>query len=319
VTGTVRVRASIDRIATIALGTYREAVRTRLMLGVFALGQAACVYSVVVAAMSAHNEERVVADLGAASASLFGIVIAIVLGSTSLYREVEYRTVFPILSRPIFRWEYLVGKYLGTVLTVAVFIALDAAATLMLLTLEAGIAPWKIGAVAAVFAGGLGATTAWLRRLDVFVIIPWAFALSVAAWTIATGSADERQLVTASAVLAVFEVGIIAAVATLFASFSSPFLTATCTFMVVVIGRSADTLAHLPKKLFGSTMTAFGAGLARLVPNLHVYVPARSLLLGQVVGQRVWSYVSMAALQAVAYATALLVIGSIAFRRRDFS
>lgn len=318
-TGTVRVAASIDRIATIALGTYREAVRTRLMLGVFGLGLAACLYSVIVAAMSAHNEERVVADLGASSASLFGIVIAIVLGSTSLYREIEFRTVFPILSRPIFRWEYLVGKYFGTVLTVGVFIAVDTAATLMLLTLEAGITAWKVGAVAAAFVAGLGAAMAWLRRVDVFIVVPWAFALAFAAWALATSSAEERQLVTASAVLAVAEVGIIAAVATLFSSFSSPFLTATCTVMVVVIGRSADTLAHLPKKLFGKTLTAFGAGLARVVPNLHVYVPARSLLLGQVVGQRVWNYVAMAALQAVAYAAALLIIGSVAFRRRDFS
>lgn len=318
-TAAARATASIDRVWTIALGTYREAVRTRLMLGVFALGLAACLYSLIVAAMSAHNEERVVADLGAASASLFGIVIAIVLGSTSLYREVEHRTVFPILSRPIFRWEYLVGKYLGTVLTVAVFIAVDAAATLLLLTVEAGIAPWRVGAVTAVFVAGLGVIMAWLRRVNVFVVIPWAFALVAAAWWLAGGSILERQLVTASATLAVSEVGIIAALATLFSSFSSPFLTATCTLMVVIIGRSADTLAHLPKKLFGSTLTALGGGLAHVVPNLHVYVPARSLLLGQVVGQRVWPYVGMAALQALAYATALLVIGALAFRERDFS
>jgi Cu-processing system permease protein len=135
VTAGARTTASVQRISTIALGTYREAVRTRLMLGVFALGLAACTYSLVVATMSAHNEERVVADLGAATASLFGILIAIVLGSTSLYREVEYRTVFPILSRPVRRWEYLVGKYMGIVLTAAVFIGVDMAVTLLLVTL----------------------------------------------------------------------------------------------------------------------------------------------------------------------------------------
>lgn len=318
-TGTVRASASIDRIATIALATYREAVRTRLMLGVFALGLAACMYSVVVAAMSAHNEERVIADLGALCASLFGIVIAIVMGSTSLYREIEYRTVFPILSRPIFRWEYLVGKYLGIVLTVMVFIALDSAGTFLLLALEAGINPWKVVAVTAAFAVALGAAMTWLRRFDVFVVIPWAFMLALVAWYFASGSSLERQLVTASAVLAILEVGIISALTMLFSSFSSPFLSGACTFMVVVIGRSADSLAHLPKKLFGSTLTGLGRALAHVVPNLHTYVPARSLLLGQVVGQQVWPYVGLAAAQAVAYVTGLLVISSFAFQRRDFS
>jgi hypothetical protein len=319
VIASVRLTGSIQRISTIAFGTYREAVRTRLMLGVFALGLATCIYSLVVAAMSAHNEERVVADLGAASASLFGIVISIVLGSTSLYREIEYRTVFPILSRPIHRWEYLVGKYVGIVLTVVVFVGVDTGVTLLLLTEEAGIPSWKIAGVTGVFVASLVASVVWLRRASIFVVIPWSLAFALMAWSFASGSTVERQLVTASAALAVLETGIIAAVATLFSAFSSPFLTATCTFMVVVIGRSADSLAHLPRKLFGSELTAFGKGLAHLVPNLHVYVPARSLLLGQVVGERVWPYVGMAAAQAVAYATALLVIGSLAFRRRDFS
>src|SRR5260370_10953248 len=116
-----------SRVLCITLNTYREAVRARLLLGVFALGLATCLYSSVVATLSLHNEARVVGDLGAASLSLYGVVVAIVLGSTSLYRELEYKTIFPILSRPIRRWEYLLGKYLGTLLTVAVFVAVHAA------------------------------------------------------------------------------------------------------------------------------------------------------------------------------------------------
>ena len=42
--------------------------------------------------------------------------------ATSLYRELELKTIFPILSRPIRRWEYLVGKYVGTMVTVVVFV-----------------------------------------------------------------------------------------------------------------------------------------------------------------------------------------------------
>jgi Cu-processing system permease protein len=73
-----------SRILVIALNTYREAVRARLLIGVFGLALATCFYAVVVGAFSLHNEVRVVADLGAASLSLYGVLIAVVLGSTSL-------------------------------------------------------------------------------------------------------------------------------------------------------------------------------------------------------------------------------------------
>ncbi len=310
---------AVRRIWTIALNTYREAVRARLLLGLFAVGLATCAYSVIVATLSLHDEERVIADLGAASLSLYGVVIAIVLGSSSLYRELEHKTIFPILSRPIRRWEYLVGKYAGTVLTVGVFVAIDAAAVFLLLAAEAG----QTAATVLAPVGALGAAlgVAWWRypRGRVFVVIPWALILASVAWSLATPSVEERQLVAASAVLAVCEVAIVAAVAMLFASFSSPSLTATFTALLFVIGRSADTMAHLPRKLFGATFTAFWRGVARVVPNLHVYVPGRTLLLGQVAGHHPWSYVGMAALYAAAYAAALLVAGALIFRRRDFS
>ncbi len=111
---------------------------------------------------------------------------------------------------------------------------------------------------------------------------------------------------------------IVAAVATLFSSFSSPFLTATCTALVFIMGRSADTMAHLPPKIFGVFATVFRV-VARIVPNLHVYVPARPLLLGQAPGHPLWPYVEVAAIHAVFYSTVLIVIGALAFRKRDFS
>jgi len=311
--------AALTRVSIIALSTYREAVRARVLLSVFGLGLMTCAYSLVVASLSLHNEERVVADLGGASLSFYGVVIAIVLGSTSLYREVEYKTVFPILSRPIRRWEYLVGKYVGTVLTVVVFVGIESAAVLLVLALEAGAPGLRIGAVTAGVVLILAGCIARFRHAGVFVAIPWSIAVAAIAWTQASFSFRERQLVTVSAVLAVLEVSIVAAVATLFASFSSPFLTATFTFMVFLIGRSADSLAHLPTKTFGAQIARAGRMLAHVFPNLHAYVPARSLLLGQVADDRVWSYVGRAGAYALAYAIVLLVVGALAFGRRDFS
>jgi hypothetical protein len=309
----------IVRVSAIALNTYREAVRARLLLGVFALGLATCGYSLIVGTLSLHNERRVIADIGAASFSFYGVLVAIVLGSTSLYRELEHKTVFPILSRPIRRWEYLLGKYLGTVLTVAVFLAVQASTLFSLLALEAGQPPWKAGALTAVMLATLAILLVRARLTRVFVVIPWALVLVVATWILAAPALEERRLVTAAAVLAVCEVSIVTAIATLFSSFSSPFLTATFTAMIFVIGRSADTMAHLPKKQFGAGATVVGRVLARVFPNLHTYVPARALLLGQAAEEPVWRYVATAGLQAISYVTALLVVAALAFRKRDFS
>jgi hypothetical protein len=309
----------IVRISTIALNTYREAVRARLLLGVFALALATCAYSLIVAALSLNNEARVVADLGASSVSLFSVAIAIVLGSTSLYRELEYKTVFPILSRPIRRWEYLVGKYTGTLLTVFVFVCVEAAAVFLALALEVYQAPWKITAASVLMAAILGVLLLRARRTRVYVVVPWAAAFAAVGWLLASSAFEERQLVLAASVLAVCEISIVAAVATLFASFSSPFLTAAFTVMVFIIGRSSDTMAHIPVKQFGAIVSVGGRGMARVIPNLHIYVPARALLLGRVQGQAVWPYVGQAALYAACYATGLIVLSALIFRKRDFA
>jgi hypothetical protein len=309
----------LARVLTIAANTYREAVRARLLLGVFAVALAWCVYSLLVATLSLHNEARVVADVGAMGLSLFAILVAIVMGSTSLYRELEHKTIFPILSRPLRRWEYLLGKYFGTLLTVGVFVCVDAAAVLLALALETGQAPWKVGACAGLVLGILGVTLLRARHTRVFVFVPWSLASLLVAWILAGTSPDERQLVVAASVLALCEVAIVAAVATLFSSFSSPFLTAVFTVMVFVIGRSTDTMAHIPPRQFGPFFTSAGKALARVWPNLHVYVPARALLLGRVPGQAVWPYVGAAALHAVFYATVLLVVSALVFRKRDFA
>jgi hypothetical protein len=309
----------LARVLAIALNTYREAVRARVLLGVLALALATCAYTLVVATLSLHNELRVVADLGAASVSLYAVVVAIVLGSTSLYRELEQRTIFPILSRPVRRWEYLVGKYLGTLLTVGVFIALDASAVFATLALEAGEPPWRVGAIVVGLVAVLALALLRTRTVRVYVFVPWAAAAALALWLASASAFDERQLVAASAVLSFCEVSIVAAIATLCASFTSPFLTATFTTMLFVIGRSADTLAHLPVRVFGSTIPRLGRALAHLVPNLHAYVPARALLLGHATQQAVWPYVGASAVYSLSYAAALLVIAGFIFRFRDFA
>lgn len=309
---------SATRIGTVAMNAYREAVRARILHGLLGAALATCLYSLLVASLSMHQEARVIADLGKDSISLYAVLVAILLGATSLYRELELKTIFPILARPIRRHEYLLGKYFGTLATLAVFVMIDAAAVLGLLAAETAESPWPVAITALASLAVLAIALLRAKYTRVFVLIPWSVAVLVAMAILARSAGAERQLVLAGAVLALCETAIVAAIATLFASFSSPFLTAIFTFGVFVVGRSADTLANLPARMFGESLRAVGKFLAHLFPNLQAYVPPRPLLLGEAANAPVWSFVAQGALHAVCYATVLIAFAAMIFRKRDF-
>ncbi|MCC6662297.1 MAG: ABC transporter permease subunit [Polyangiaceae bacterium] len=308
----------LARVLVIALNTYREAVRARVLHGLFGLAIGTGAYALVVGQFALRDTLRVVSDLGAASISLYAIIVAIVLGATSLYRELELKTVFPILARPIRRSEYLVGKYLGTLLTLAVFVAANAGALLLALGALAG------GSLPLVLGYGLGGAAvagvvAFKRpRIGTYVPIVWALAMLIGGWVLSSGALDDRRVILGSATLTVCEVAIVAAIATVFASFSSPFLTAVFTFGVFLVGRSADTLARLPHRVFGKAIQTAGELTSRVVPNLMLYVPPRTLLTGEAAGVSLGEYLSLAALSSLAWAAGLLAFASLVFRRRDF-
>jgi Cu-processing system permease protein len=309
----------LTRILVIAANSYREAVRARVLHGLFAVALAATAYSLVVANLSMHEEARVIADIGAASISLFAVAAAIILGATSLQREIEHKTLYPILTRPVRRHEYLIGKYLGILTTLAVFVLLDGAAVLFLLALQAGATASKVGVAFGALVVVLVVALVRAKRTRVFVLIPWAVAAAVVAIVLAAPAADERRLVIASCTLTIAEVAIVAAIATLFSAFSSPYLTSAFTAGVFLVGRSADTLGNLPPRVFGEDVARVGRFLAKVFPNLHVYVPARSLLLGRLPDIPVWPYVGAAVAHAVCYSVLLICVGALVFRKRDFA
>jgi ABC-type transport system involved in multi-copper enzyme maturation permease subunit len=306
------------RIWVIALNSYREAVRARILHGLLALSLATCGYSLVVGAYTAKNQLRVVSDLGAAAVSLYSVVVAVVLGATSLYRELELKTLFPILARPVSRSEYLVGKYLGTLLVLLVFVAANSGIALLAISAIAGrslplVLGLGLGSVAALVTVGYFA-----RRSITYLPVVWAAFVAGAGALLSAGAPDDRRVLLGLGLLTLCEVAIVVGIATLFSAFSSPFLTAVFTFALFVMGRSADTLARLPERVFGPTIHAFGAALAKVLPNLMLYVPPRPLLTGEALGVGLWPYIASAALHALGWALLLLTAASFIFRRRDF-
>jgi ABC-type transport system involved in multi-copper enzyme maturation permease subunit len=306
------------RIFAVALNTYREAVRARILHGLFAVALATAGYALVVGAYASRSRMRVVSDLGAASISLYAVAVAIVLGATSLYRELELKTIFPILARPIRRSEYLVGKLCGTVLTLAVFIGANTGALLLALALLSG---GSLAAVVAVGGGSLVAAgfAAWRSaRLRIYLPALVGVALCLGGYFLSGGAPDDRRVLAGSAALTLCEVIVVASIATLFSAFSSPFLTAVFTVSVFVVGRSADALAQLPKRVFGEAIHTAGVWLGKVVPNLMVYVPPRPLLTGEAAGSDLASYLALALGHALAWSVFLLAVASAVFKKRDF-
>jgi ABC-type transport system involved in multi-copper enzyme maturation permease subunit len=309
----------LGRIGAIALNTYRESVRARVLIGLAGVALAVSLYSLVVGAYTLQSAPRVVSDLGTAAISIFGIAVAIVIGATSLHRELDQKTIFPILARPVARSEYLVGKYLGTMLVLAVFVAAYAGVILCLAAILGGRSP---ALVAGLGAGAIAAfgIAAW-RSAAARTFGPIALAAALLAVGLAlSGVAPlERRFIGASATLALLEIAIVTAFATLFSSFSTPFLSAILTLGVVVVGRSADALARLPAGFFGEAIHAWGERISRRVPNLQLYVPPRPLLTGEAVDADTSGYLLLAAANALGWSVLLLAVAAVVFRRRDFT
>jgi ABC-type transport system involved in multi-copper enzyme maturation permease subunit len=308
----------LARVFVIALNTYREAVRARILHGLFMLALATTGYSLIVGAYTAKNQLRVVSDLGAAAISLYAIIVAVVLGATSLYRELELKTLFPILARPVSRSEYLVGKYLGTLLVLAVFVVANTGIGLLATAVISGRG-WGLAVGLALGSLAAAASVGYVKRPSLtYLPIAWSAFVGIAGALLASGAPDDRRVFLGLGILTMCEVSIITGLATLFSSFSSPFLTAVLTFGVFVIGRTADTLARLPVRVFGPFIHGLGEALSRVVPNLMLYVPPRPLLTGEAANVALWPYVGSAALHALAWAVVLLALASLIFRRRDF-
>jgi ABC-type transport system involved in multi-copper enzyme maturation permease subunit len=101
------------RIYYIARNTFREAVRDRVLYNLIAFALLLTGAAIFVGQISIEIERLVVVDLGLSAVSLFGVVIAIFIGIGLVSKEIEKRTLYTVLSRPVRRWEFILGKFCG--------------------------------------------------------------------------------------------------------------------------------------------------------------------------------------------------------------
>lgn len=126
------------QILAIARNTFREAIRDRILYGFLFFATCLILFSLVLGQLSFGEEVRATVDVGLSGISFFSVLMSIFLGITLLHKEIEKRTLYTVLARPITRAAYLVGKFLGLLATLAVQISLMFVVWLVVVSLQGG-------------------------------------------------------------------------------------------------------------------------------------------------------------------------------------
>ncbi|MFH1727002.1 MAG: ABC transporter permease subunit [Pseudomonadota bacterium] len=114
----------MKQIWVIATNTFKEAIRNKILYGFVFFAIVMMFGSLVLSDMALAADSKVVTDLGLASIAIFGIFIAIFVGINLVYKEIEKKTIYTIISKPIARYQFVIGKYVGLLLMLFVQIAL---------------------------------------------------------------------------------------------------------------------------------------------------------------------------------------------------
>jgi len=110
----------MNRMAIVAHNTFREAVRDRVLYSLVFFALVMIAAAILVGEISIGIEQIVIVTLGLSAISIIGLLIAVFIGVGLVSKEMDKRTLYALLAKPVRRWEFLLGKFAGLVLTLAV-------------------------------------------------------------------------------------------------------------------------------------------------------------------------------------------------------
>jgi len=121
------------RILSIGLNAFRETLREKLLYNLLVFALLMIGSSVIFSRLTLGDAKRLILDLGLGSINLFGVIIAILVGIGMVSKEIDKKTIFTIISKPVPRYQFLVGKYLGLSITLLVNTVIMASGLLLVL------------------------------------------------------------------------------------------------------------------------------------------------------------------------------------------
>ena len=265
-------------IGLVAFHVFKESVRDKDLynLVLFALLMISASY--LVGQLTAGQDIKIIKDLGLAAAGVFGLFIAVFIGVGLVWKEVDRRSVYNVLVKPLRRHHFIAGKFAGLALTLLVNLAVMTAAVYAVLAVMAWAQPSLV-------------TTA---RIEAPVVDP--------------------QLLKAFALI-YMQLLVVTAVALFFSTFSSPMLSAALTFGLYIVGHFNADLAHFENVVQSPVAAAIARALYYLLPNLAPFDIKAAVVHGQPVAA---GYVLLTGAYGLLYAGALVGLAMLIFSRRDF-
>ena len=251
-------------IATVALNVYRESVRDRVLYNLVFFALLLMGASVLIGQLTAGQDVKIIKDLGLAAISLFGLFIAIFIGIGLVSKEIERRSGYAVLAKPVRREQLVLGKYAGLVLTLLV----------------------NVGVMVLVWY----AVLAWLS---------WVTPEPLKQ-TWAAPATDPRLLIAVALIFV--ELMLVTAIAVFFSTFSSPMLSAALAFGLYAVGHLSPDFKNLGPVLQSPAVGAVAEALYYVFPNLAAFdvkaevVHARPVALSYVLTTTAYGLAYVAAL-----------------------
>lgn len=138
-------------ILAIAINTFREAIRDRILYLLLAFAIVMIAVSRLVSLLTVGDEDKIIKDMGLSAISIFGVLTAVFVGVSLVFKEIDKRTIYTLLANPVRRWQFLVGKYVGLLAVLGMLIVLMSVALATLLTVRGEPFVPLIPAIAMIF------------------------------------------------------------------------------------------------------------------------------------------------------------------------
>ena len=230
-------------IGLVAYHVFKESVRDKVLYNLVLFAVLMISASYLVGQLTAGQDIKIIKDLGLAASALFGLFIAVFIGVGLVWKEVDRRSVYNLLVKPIRRAEFIVGKFLGLALTLLVNITVMAVALYVVLGLMAWLAP------------AVGKASTEAPVLD-------------------------PQLVKAFGLLYV-QLLVVTSMALLFSTFAGPMMSAAFTFGLYIVGHFNADLAHFENVVTSPAAAWVGKALYYVLPNLAPFDIKAAVVHGQ--------------------------------------
>lgn len=124
------------KVLSIALNTFRENLRDKLLYNLLVFALLMIGSSLLLMRLTLGEFHRLLLDVGLGSINIFGVLIAIFVGIGLVNKEIEKKTIYTIVSKPVARYQFLIGKYLGLTLTLFVNTLIMAGGLLLVLVAQ---------------------------------------------------------------------------------------------------------------------------------------------------------------------------------------